>query len=73
MLDNAKLIDQSLIGTCQYFGLQEKQIDKAKYYLIHTGCNHPLWNMVVLPEQVTTDQMDQMEEIFRKQKLPFAW
>ncbi|MCC8370469.1 MAG: GNAT family N-acetyltransferase [Rickettsia endosymbiont of Stiretrus anchorago] len=73
MLDNAKLIDQSLIGTFQYFGLQEKQIDEAKYYLIHTECNHPLWNMIVLPDIVTADQMNKMEEIFKMQKLPFAW
>lgn len=73
MSNNTDLVDQSLIGTFRYFGLQEMQIDKANYYLIHTGCNHPLWNMIVLPDKVNTAQMDKMEEIFKLKNLPFAW
>ncbi len=46
MSNNADLVDQSLIRTFRYFGLQEMQIDKVNYHLIHTGCNQPLWNMI---------------------------
>ncbi len=42
MSNNADLIDQSLIGTFRYFGLQERQIDGINYHQIHTGCNHPV-------------------------------
>ncbi len=73
MSNNADLVDQSLIGTFRYFGLQEMQIDKVNYYLIHTGCNHPVWNMIVLPDKVNVAQMDRMEEGFKLKGLPFAW
>lgn len=73
MSNNAELINQSLIGAFGYFGLQEMQIDKVNYYLIHTGCNHPLWNMIVLPDKVNTAQMDKMEGVFKLKNLPFAW
>lgn len=73
MSNNADLVNQSLIGTFRYFGLQERQIDGINYYLIHTGCNHPLWNMIVLPDKVNVAQMDRMEEGFKLKSLPFAW
>ncbi|QQV75195.1 hypothetical protein H6P87_00743 [Rickettsia tillamookensis] len=73
MSNNTDLVDQSLIGTFGYFGLQKMQMDKVNYYLIHTGCNHPLWNMIVLPDKVNVSQMDKMEEVFKLNALPFAW
>ncbi|CAK6517377.1 MAG: Acetyltransferase [Rickettsia helvetica] len=58
-------MDQSLIETFRYLGLQEQQIDGINYYLIHIGCNHPVWNMIVLPDKVNISQMDKMEEVFK--------
>lgn len=73
MTDSAEIVDQNLIGAFEYFGLHKKQIETTKYYLIHTGCNHPLWNMIILPNKVDISQMDRMEEVFRLNNLPFGW
>ncbi|MEY4505399.1 MAG: hypothetical protein RL154_1700 [Pseudomonadota bacterium] len=71
--NDSDLIDKNLIGIYQYFGIQKTQILGVNYYLLNTGCNHPLWNMILLPDSVNAEAIAEMEQVFKSQKLPFAW
>ncbi|MFY9589610.1 hypothetical protein [Rickettsia endosymbiont of Halotydeus destructor] len=70
---DTELADQNLLATYRYFGMQTIQMAGVNYHLLKTGCKHPFWNMFILPESIDSKIMDELENIFKSQKLPFAW
>ncbi|HJD56211.1 MAG TPA: GNAT family N-acetyltransferase [Rickettsia endosymbiont of Pyrocoelia pectoralis] len=71
--NDAELINKNLIGIYRYFDIQKTQIAGANYYLLNTGYNYFLLNMIVLPNSVSSEAINEMEQVFKSQNLPFAW
>jgi hypothetical protein len=73
LLEDTGLVDQNLIGMYKYFGIKKIKVQSANYYLLNTRCRDALWNMICLPDKLDYGVISNIENVFKKQKVPFSW
>jgi hypothetical protein len=72
-LTEAQLVNHNLIEAFIPFGLSEQISPYGKYYFIKTGGRDTLFNAIFLPEISDPNTIEDLNQQFRKDNLPFCW